>query len=104
MSRACSRLQIETMRSGRARLELSDPRAQCLYLITQPTGRKSWEDRFRVFRRNRKMTLGTLRTMDISPCQTASAVIFPGPLNEDQTATVAIPCAASLIFWSEWCL
>ena len=47
MAKTLTQAAVERYRGGKARREIPDARAQGLYLVIQPSGKKSWALRFR---------------------------------------------------------
>jgi len=60
MAKMLTSIAVENIRPKAHRIEVRDGGCRCLYLIVQPTGRKSWAVRYRrPDRKNVKLTLGS---------------------------------------------
>ena len=57
MTRRLTAREVEAARAGKARAEISDG-GSGLYLVVQPSGKRSWAVRYRFKSRPRKVTLG----------------------------------------------
>lgn len=57
---------IEALKAGPVRTEISDGLIAGLYLVVQPTGRKSWAVRYRSAGRTRKHTIGAYPGINLS--------------------------------------
>ena len=55
-----------------ARVEYADAKITGLYLIVQPSGRRSWAYRYRMRRRSRKITLGSYPAVGLQAARTAA--------------------------------
>lgn len=77
---------VDAAKPGKARKELPDGALPGLYLVIQPTGKKSWAVRYRHNGRPRKMTIGTVapKTDGKEP-----AAVLDGPLSLAEARAVA---------------
>jgi len=57
MARGFTDIEIRNMQAGKTRREIPDPGASNLYVVIQPSGKKSFAVRYRVAGRPRKLTL-----------------------------------------------
>jgi hypothetical protein len=57
---------IEAIQAGSSRIEIPDGLLPGLYLVVQPTGRKSWAVRYRNSGQTRKLTLGPWPAIDLA--------------------------------------
>jgi len=73
MARALTTRAVETAKAGDARKEIPDALMPGLYLVTQPTGAKSWAVRYRHHGRPRKHTLGSYPAIDLKTARTLGA-------------------------------
>lgn len=55
------------------RLEIADPAADGLFLVIQPTGRKSWAARYRFEGKSRKLTLGPYPAISLAEARAGAA-------------------------------
>lgn len=76
MSTTFTHRQIEHLKPGPNRQELPDLGSRGLYLIIQPSGRKSWAVRYRIFGRNRKLTLGLFPALGLAKARSAAAEVM----------------------------
>ncbi|KMO31317.1 hypothetical protein VQ03_27385 [Methylobacterium tarhaniae] len=66
MAKALTVRAIEALKPGPGRAEIPDGLIAGLYLVVQPTGRKSWAVRYRSAGRTRKHTIGAYPGIDLS--------------------------------------
>ncbi len=58
MAKTLTARSVEQMKPSSKRLEVADGLLRCLYLVVQPSGKKSWAVRYRLGSRTRKLTMG----------------------------------------------
>ncbi|TBB03883.1 tyrosine-type recombinase/integrase [Rhizobium ruizarguesonis] len=66
MAKSLTVKQIEALKNPSRRVELPDGITVGLYLVVQPSGRKSWAVRFRARGKTKKLTLGTYPHITLS--------------------------------------
>jgi integrase len=106
VAKALTAKAIEALKGGNTRVEVPDGLLPGLFLIVQPTGRKSWAVRYRTRGQTRKLTLGTWPAIDLSsarelarkslrtaaeggdPASEKQAARRPSPLPRDEAESV----------------
>lgn len=59
-------LGVRSFKAAAARREVRDPGCENLYLLVQPSGKKSWACRFRVHGKSRKFTIGPFPAVSVA--------------------------------------
>ena len=84
MAKALTSAAIERFKPEPVRREIPDGLLTGLYLIVQPTGRKSWAVRYRFHGQQRKVTLGAYPVLDLSAARDrAKAILLRVQSGED---------------------
>src|SRR4051812_15818093 len=65
-SKGLTALAVKNAKAGPTRRELPDDDARGLFLIVQPSGKKSWALRYRYVGKARKLTLGGCPAVDLT--------------------------------------
>ena len=93
MAKALTTQSVEKLRADAGRrLEIPDGLLAGLYLVVQPTGKKSWAVRYRADGKPRKLTLGPYPALDLSAAREAAKLALLGaqkgadPAKEKQVA------------------
>lgn len=77
-----TQFELDAMKPGSGRREFRDKGAAGLYLVIQPTGRRSWAFRYRFRGRPRKMTIGAYPEVNLAAareaCRDAHIVLAKG--------------------------
>jgi integrase len=73
MARTLTTRSIEAAKPAATRYELPDGGCRGLYLITQPSGIKSWACRFRLNGKSQKLTLGQFPTVSLAKARKLAA-------------------------------
>ena len=66
MTKALTTIAVEKLKAGSVRREVPDRLLTGLYLVIQPSGKKSWAVRYRAGKRTRKFTLGAYPVVDLA--------------------------------------
>src|SRR4249919_997198 len=70
---------VQQVKAQAARVEIPDAVLPGLYLVVQPTGRKSWAVRYRIGRRTRKLTLaGRYPVLSLAKAREAARAALEG--------------------------
>jgi hypothetical protein len=72
MAKALTVRSIDTIRPAKSRRELADGIVVGLYLVVQPTGKKSWAVRYRLGGRSCKFTIGAYPLFGLVEARTAA--------------------------------
>jgi integrase len=72
MAKALTTKSVENIKPGTARLEIPDAGCRGLYLIVQPSGRKSWATRYRFEQEPVKLTLGSWPALTLAAARKAA--------------------------------
>lgn len=73
MPKSFTTKSIEAIKPAAARKEYPDPAYKGLYLIVQPSGRKSWAARYHLAGRHRKLTIGKWPAIGLADARKAAA-------------------------------
>src|SRR6266545_5012896 len=73
MAKTLTTRSIEAAKPAATRYELPDGGCRGLYLITQPSGIKSWACRFRLNGKSQKLTLGQFPTVSLAKARKLAA-------------------------------
>jgi integrase len=73
---ALTPLKIRHLKPGPSRREIADGHARGLYVIVQPSGRKSFAVRYRLRGKPRKLTLGDDGTISLADARARAAQVF----------------------------
>jgi hypothetical protein len=74
VTKALTAISVENYKPGPVRREIPDPGRKGLYLVVQPTGRKSFAVRFRVNGKPKKLTLERGTTLAAARVAASSAL------------------------------
>jgi integrase len=72
MAKAFTPKGIEAVKPGASRREIPDPALAGLYLVVQPSGKKSWALRYRFAGKPKKLTLGRWPIMGVAAARAAA--------------------------------
>ncbi|QJF50694.1 tyrosine-type recombinase/integrase [Roseobacter ponti] len=72
MAKAFTAKFIEGVKPTATRREIPDPAFKGLYLVVQPSGRKSWATRYQLAGRHRKLTLGKYPAISLADARKAA--------------------------------
>lgn len=73
MAKALTTYSVDQAKPQLARAEIPDGRVAGLYLVVQPSGKKSWAVRFRLDGKSRKHTLGPYPAIDLAKARKLAA-------------------------------
>jgi integrase len=103
VAKALTTKAVEALQAGSSRIEVPDGLLPGLYLVVQPTGRKSWAVRYRSSGQTRKLTLGPWPTIDLGSARELArkslraAAEGGDPAGDKQAARNASPPTRDLI-------